>query len=203
MTNKKYYLEHRDEILKKARKYYQEHQTEAIIKSRKYYQEHKEKHLETCRHYDETHREERLDYQKIYYLNNKTKVDERRRTERQEHPEKHRARSLALRNIPLGSQCQICGSIKDLERHHPDYFKPLEIMTVCGRHNRLLKTRPQLLKKIVDVPCSKRHQNWYCVHHKLQCSRDEIKEFPDCPRPKIETDKMTELKELIAILEKS
>lgn len=35
--------------------------------------------------------------------------------------------------IPLASNCLFCGSTKNLERHHPDYDKPLEVITMCRR----------------------------------------------------------------------
>jgi len=42
-----------------------------------------------------------------------------------------KAQILARANIPLGSKCEECGSTENLERHHPDYSKPLETQTLC------------------------------------------------------------------------
>jgi hypothetical protein len=44
--------------------------------------------------------------------------------------EKHRAQEYA-RKVPISSNCFKCGSTTQLERHHPDYSKPLEIVTLC------------------------------------------------------------------------
>jgi hypothetical protein len=51
-------------------------------------------------------------------------------------PEKIAAQRQAQR-IPLASQCKQCGGTETLHRHHPDYSKPLEIVTLCsGCHGR-------------------------------------------------------------------
>lgn len=33
--------------------------------------------------------------------------------------------------VPLKDHCELCGSTDYLERHHPDYTKPLEVKTLC------------------------------------------------------------------------
>jgi hypothetical protein len=33
------------------------------------------------------------------------------------------------------SPCVVCGSTQSLEKHHPDYSKPLEIVWLCRRHH--------------------------------------------------------------------
>jgi len=54
---------------------------------------------------------------------------------RQNHPEKIKANHNASRDIPLGSECELCPEddirTEKLERHHPDYNEPLIIVTVC------------------------------------------------------------------------
>lgn len=47
------------------------------------------------------------------------------------YPEKVRAQRLARRAVPLKDRCEICGSSERLHRHHPDYSKPLDVITVC------------------------------------------------------------------------
>lgn len=49
---------------------------------------------------------------------------------RKRHPEKIKAQ-LKARYIELGDYCEKCGSTENLEKHHPDYSKPIEIMTLC------------------------------------------------------------------------
>ncbi len=50
---------------------------------------------------------------------------------KKEHPEILKAHDLANYHVPLASNCQKCGSIEHLERHHPNYEKPLDIITLC------------------------------------------------------------------------
>jgi DNA-directed RNA polymerase subunit RPC12/RpoP len=42
-----------------------------------------------------------------------------------------KAEGLARYYIPLKNKCELCGSKVWLERHHPDYSKPLEVQTLC------------------------------------------------------------------------
>ena len=49
------------------------------------------------------------------------------------YPEKIKAQKLAERNVPIGAYCIKCGAIDNLERHHEDYSKPLEVVTLCDR----------------------------------------------------------------------
>ena len=39
--------------------------------------------------------------------------------------------NIQARNIRLGSQCEVCGAKENLVKHHPDYSKPLEVLTLC------------------------------------------------------------------------
>jgi len=55
--------------------------------------------------------------------------------------QKVKAYAIALNSTKLKDCCEDCGSIKSLERHHPDYNKPLEVVTLCKschmkRHRR-------------------------------------------------------------------
>ncbi len=45
--------------------------------------------------------------------------------------EKIYAKNQANRKLPKASVCQKCGDKKTVERHHPDYNKPLEVMWLC------------------------------------------------------------------------
>ena len=50
---------------------------------------------------------------------------------RQRHPEAVKAHNRAQR-IPMASECQQCGASNTLlHRHHPDYSKPDQVITLC------------------------------------------------------------------------
>ena len=53
-------------------------------------------------------------------------------------PEKKYAEQQAYRHVPLGPCCMVCGTTENLERAHIDYSKPLEVLTFCAKHHRLV-----------------------------------------------------------------
>lgn len=52
---------------------------------------------------------------------------------RKRFPERHQARLLARKHIPL-RLCQVCG--EKAVRHHPDWSKPLEVVFLCHLHHK-------------------------------------------------------------------
>ena len=63
----------------------------------------------------ERYRKRRTRYSKQYHKN---------------HPIPHHAQNLTKRE-PRAKICSCCGSDSKLERHHPDYSKPREFVTLC------------------------------------------------------------------------
>ena len=59
---------------------------------------------------------------------------------RQKFPEKIRARVLA-RPVKRKKLCEFCESTENLEKHHTDYNKPKEIITLCRACHRSLHQR--------------------------------------------------------------
>jgi len=61
-------------------------------------------------------------------------------------PEKNRARQAVSREVKAGRMCKLpcqfpgCGSL-NVEAHHPDYSKPLEVIWYCHRHHRAVEGR--------------------------------------------------------------
>lgn len=59
---------------------------------------------------------------------------------RARHPERERARQIANRAIRSGTltkgPCQFNGcGVLDVQAHHPDYSKPLEVVWLCREHH--------------------------------------------------------------------
>jgi predicted RNA-binding Zn-ribbon protein involved in translation (DUF1610 family) len=68
-----------------------------------------------------------------------------------ERSQKNHARNQAYQKVELGDKCVFCGSTEYLERHHPDYAKPLDVLTVCRSCNAKLRSLEN--KKPVREPC--------------------------------------------------
>lgn len=65
----------------------------------------------------------------------------RERKDRHKINAKHQARLATKKGIiqkPLF--CEKCGEAKTLERHHPDYSKPLKIVWICRKCHSKLKS---------------------------------------------------------------
>ena len=84
-----------------------------------YYLAHREKIIVDKTVYAQTHRKEIRDYQREYQPIYKA-----------EHGIEVQARHAAVYHIPT-IECERCGSDKDLQRHHPDYSKSLEVVVLC------------------------------------------------------------------------
>ena len=85
--NKKYYEEHKDEILEQKKQWYEEHKEEKSIKRKQYYEEHKEQELEKIKEYYEEHKEEISEYQKQWYEEHKEEQKEYKAKYYEEHKE--------------------------------------------------------------------------------------------------------------------
>lgn len=89
---------------------------------------------------------------RIYTKRSATKIRERNRRymesgratiktleNRRKHPERYRARQLLRNAIRRGeitkTRCHTCGNenAKQLDGHHPDYSKPLDVMWLCKK----------------------------------------------------------------------
>jgi hypothetical protein len=107
--------------------------------------EYTEKQKKACKEWLEKHPDYMNDYNKKWRLSHPGKVSETQRRYKKHHPEyrkKHRARynekhpeRTKARNIALKKlnpqRCRFCGSTEQIERHHPDYSKPLSIIPLC------------------------------------------------------------------------
>jgi hypothetical protein len=74
----------------------------------------------------------------------KKKLAEIKSRHRKNHPERKRARQMLTNAIKIGyikpEPCMLpdCGSNDNIEGHHPDYSKPLEVVWLCRAHHRAI-----------------------------------------------------------------
>jgi len=99
--------------------------------ARAYYKLHQNERIKSLRAYRLSHHRERYEDNKLAYLRHHREHLDYARTYSLAHPEKIKAKSLARYHIPLENTCRVCGSSTDLQRHHFDYSKPLEVVTMC------------------------------------------------------------------------
>lgn len=104
----------------------------------KYYQENKDKFREYGRKRYERVPEDYNKRCKEYRLKYPEKYKEITRRWREENPHKtkaHNSLHTALENGSIKKEfCSICGN-EDVEAHHEDYSKPLEVVWLCKKHH--------------------------------------------------------------------
>lgn len=92
---------------------------------------------------DRTGSQQAAETWKLYYENNKGKLQE---YDRRQDPKKRSARNklnAAIRNNQITRQpCEVCGKEK-VDAHHDDYDKPLEVRWLCRTHHSRLHKRGQ------------------------------------------------------------
>jgi hypothetical protein len=128
MTAKEYYAKNRDRIRKKQREYRATHpeimkgQKEASAKNAlEYYYKNKERCLACMARY-------------------KDKNNELHRIRRSKYPSIYRAQNEARKKLRTPPDvCSVCFSQGvSLERHHPDYDRPLEVVWLCRKCHALI-----------------------------------------------------------------
>lgn len=100
--------------------------------------------------YREKNKEEILRKRREYYVKNKEEILKKSSIRYQENIEKYRLydlrpdiiaikkiRKAAVKEISLkGKKCKVCGTTKNLQRHHKDYNYPLLVeILCCGCHH--------------------------------------------------------------------
>ena len=108
---------------------YREHRTQVIARTREYYQVHKSEILKRKLEHYKPKRPIRSKAEQEQ-ARAQAQLEITQRWQRQ-YPDKLVAECVARRHTVLGKECSICGSKENLQRHHPDYSKPLEVVTVC------------------------------------------------------------------------
>lgn len=109
---------------------------------REYRQIHLEEETESQKKYHQKKKFKRqLSWRKWYSKNKDSRnakrrelYKERRRIQARNYANKYPHKVLAQRackSLAMKTNCEDCGSTLNLQRHHPDYSKPLEFLTLC------------------------------------------------------------------------
>jgi hypothetical protein len=106
------------------------------IRSRRCYELHRKTILERHKVYAQVHSEQFKEYAHGYYLEHRDSICERQKTYEATHREQVNAEQKARYHVPIESTCELCGSQRNLERHHPNYGAPLAVEIVCHSCHR-------------------------------------------------------------------
>ena len=139
-----YYAKNRDKLRERQREYRAKNPNKvhcSNVEWRKknpthdhdYYMKNREKILSKKREYSKNYAKQHPEKSRI-----------RRNQYRQRNPEKTKTQRIAQANISLANSCVKCGSKENLERHHPDYSKPLEIITLCHTCHGLIHRKTEV-----------------------------------------------------------
>jgi len=125
--NRKWYLAHRQERLKKMREYYYAHQEKNRKYREEYYRKHKEEIIKKNGEYEKNHREQAREYHRKQYWGNKEKESKRKKRfyaeKREEILKRQRERYWMIKSKVvnmLGGRCVRCGAtdLKVLQINH-------------------------------------------------------------------------------------
>lgn len=107
------------------------HLNKCKVCARRDVRENRTKKVEYYREYD--HLRQYMETRKQWLLEHQRKV-------RALHRDKYKCRSAvqnALRSHRLIKQpCEICGAMENVQAHHEDYSKPLDVIWLCFKHHR-------------------------------------------------------------------
>lgn len=111
-----------------------------MVYNKERYLKDKEGYCRRQRKYDSTHKRDRKDYFKKWLEDNRKHFNELMLKQYYKDKTKQLVRSEANRKItiPKGMLCQNCHLVPAIQKHHPDYSKPLDILFVCRKcHNKI------------------------------------------------------------------
>jgi len=123
---KKYYGAHKKERIDYIKKKMGEYRKNPLFRKREY--------LGRRRRQDENSSIllKKRKQNKNYYSKNKNKIKRKMGVWRINNPIKVNAQLIAYKKVNTKDKCEICGNKNRLYRHHPDYNKPLEVITLCS-----------------------------------------------------------------------
>lgn len=105
---------------------------------------HRAENIDKCREYDRNrpNRAERINEVKEYRQTKQGRLVRKKALSnyRTKHPEKIRAHHFVMHAIKMGRLvrqcCEVCGSNKNIEAHHDDYSRPLDVRWFCDGHHK-------------------------------------------------------------------
>lgn len=125
---------------KAQKKYRQKNKDKLVEKNREYRKKNIIWYRAWSRDYDEKNKVKRKKLWQNYYQKDKEELKKKKKEYRKKNPLKIKSQTLASYyiQIPKSQICQSCNKSLAVDKHHIDYFKPLEVVFLCKKcHNRL------------------------------------------------------------------
>ena len=144
--SKKYYEENRDYFKEHEKKYREENKEVIREYKKKWREENKDYVKEKDKKWREENRDYLKEYEKKYREENRDYIKEYSKIYSKYNSEKIKAHNIIKYAIQTGkiikpTICEHCKKefpIKDIDGHHPDYSKPLEVIWLCKSCHKIL-----------------------------------------------------------------
>lgn len=153
LKSKEYREKNKDEIKRKWKIYHEKNREKIIEKQRKRRLGNLEKARKSARIWARNNKDKGKEWQK----NNPDKVKESARKWERNNPDKRSSHRKVLWAVSSGKlkkeKCKICGK-SEVDAHHEDYSKPLEVIWLCRRHHKELH-------RIKDLESEGQALDWY------------------------------------------
>jgi hypothetical protein len=133
-------------IQERNSKYHATHKNEKAEYDKKYREKNTLRIAKRRAEWYKKNREDILKKAKLFYVEKSEKIKQYASEHKKKHRKEANARNYARNHITLeGKQCELCQSTRALQRHHPDYSKPLEIQVLCSSCHRRIHEDSVLL----------------------------------------------------------
>ena len=117
---KEYYLKNKEKMKEHSKIYQKENKKRYRRLKNKWRKKNMQKARESFENYKEQNKEKYMEKSRVGQINYAKK-----------YPNKIRAQNLANLKIKILNCCERCGSNENLQKHHPDYNKPLCVEILC------------------------------------------------------------------------
>ena len=109
-------------------------------RQRRYVERHPQRTAENSQRYRDNHPERDANNGRRYRSKHPDRVLDQIRTYRKNNPEKYAATTALNHAIErhgmVKGVCEVCGTTVNVQGHHPDYSKPLEVVWLCAKHHQ-------------------------------------------------------------------
>lgn len=125
-----------EKIKEQQRRYRETHRKELSERSRRYRGRHPERAAAVIKRWAAEHPEKTLEYKRRWRQRNKEHVSAYSKGWVSEHPDRALAHQILGNAVARGkfkkqSVCEFCGATTNIDGHHQDYSRPLEVIWLC------------------------------------------------------------------------